>query len=812
MAIADRRTEPLIALLHEAAQLEHCLLDTYLYAACSCKTLPAEFATLADGRENRRRAIQFERVRAWKQAILNVAHEEMLHLHYVQCLIRALGAPPYLGLPPRVGGEWTIADWRERVNGNGNGDGTRVPVEPLSARAVRRFVGYESTDSLQDEDLFGQHAMDLFRRLHAFEADVRLEQVFFDVSDEAEREQLKAALGKLYTDVAPADAVQARAAVMETQEAADVRFQSIADLYTRAILPLYKDAFHHHQVTQTNLDLEGELQNPNYAQEGFLPILPIHRDKNYAAAANTRVQTPMSHYRQVDDVVREIVEEGEGQQAFEQGAEALLERFGSHGGARAYLEALAHDATSAKPTPDWLQRFQDIRESHLYRFAVTMIDLDDEIELARAAGTEFNPARSAQTAPAFADLAEELPAQFNSAYLALLMWLGRIYETKTWDSDTRRRMGIEMLAAWPMMSMAIRPFLELASFLPVDARAALPRRGHRAPRRADARPRAARALRRAGALAGDQRRDGLLRAAGAERRRDLGARPARARGTPRRCRRARTRGDPRAPAGALDAERVRAPVPVPRARRLLRSRARPGLPDAPHAWHALRGERHLRGGRVDEPGIPGRLRPACPLRGPPVGPARDRPGPSGRRGGLPGHAHAARGGRRRAPVRPRAGLATGVRRAGQRHRARAARSAAAAWCARDGARRPRGRGRRRAERLPGDRQCELDGRGAGPGAAGEACRERFELGRSARHRRPARVAATRRAWPDAVPQRPEPPRLPGRRADRSVHRRPAARRRRPDLSARDLQRGQAATADVAAAAAVLATPAVRLRG
>src|SRR5262249_53605455 len=34
--------------------------------------------------------------------------------------------------------------------------------------------------------------------------------------------------------------------------------------------------------------------------------------------------------------------------------------------------------------------------------------------------------------------------------------------------DRPRRLAVEMLAAWPLMSLAIRPFLELASCLPVD--------------------------------------------------------------------------------------------------------------------------------------------------------------------------------------------------------------------------------------------------------------------------------------------------------------------------------------------------------
>ena len=38
-------------LLDEAAEVEHCLLNTYLFAGCSLKSLPEEFATLSDGRE-----------------------------------------------------------------------------------------------------------------------------------------------------------------------------------------------------------------------------------------------------------------------------------------------------------------------------------------------------------------------------------------------------------------------------------------------------------------------------------------------------------------------------------------------------------------------------------------------------------------------------------------------------------------------------------------------------------------------------------------------------------------------------------------
>jgi hypothetical protein len=42
-----------------------------------------------------------------------------------------------------------------------------------------------------------------------------------------------------------------------------------------------------------------------------------------------------------------------------------------------------------------------------------------------------------------------------------------MYEIPHWMEDKNRREAIEMLASWPLMSLAIRPFLELASFFPI---------------------------------------------------------------------------------------------------------------------------------------------------------------------------------------------------------------------------------------------------------------------------------------------------------------------------------------------------------
>jgi hypothetical protein len=48
----------LVDLLHEAAELEHCLLDAYLYAACSLKSTPQELEEARTAELPPRRAVR----------------------------------------------------------------------------------------------------------------------------------------------------------------------------------------------------------------------------------------------------------------------------------------------------------------------------------------------------------------------------------------------------------------------------------------------------------------------------------------------------------------------------------------------------------------------------------------------------------------------------------------------------------------------------------------------------------------------------------------------------------------------------------
>ncbi|MDB5971270.1 MAG: CDGSH-type iron sulfur-containing protein [Hydrocarboniphaga sp.] len=79
--------EQLVHSLYEAAELEHCLMCTYLYAAASLKTSVDEGLSAA----------QAETTTRWRRTIIEVAIEEMSHLAAVWNITSALGGTPRFG-------------------------------------------------------------------------------------------------------------------------------------------------------------------------------------------------------------------------------------------------------------------------------------------------------------------------------------------------------------------------------------------------------------------------------------------------------------------------------------------------------------------------------------------------------------------------------------------------------------------------------------------------------------------------------------------------------------------------------------------
>ena len=514
----------LVSMLQMASQLELTLMVSYLNAAASLKSTPAEFEFVdrADGTGrvvNPRRAIHFERVRAWKSAILGVAVEEMVHLHYVQCLLRALGERPYLTLPPRDNlpgsGGWRIANW-DPLQPTPTGDnttGTRVPLKPATLPLLYTFVEFESTASLQltglpDAAGGGSNVRALFQKMADLELDLSIQRMVRQLDDVHVQQRLRNAIRHVYKTHGSVSHNVVMAKSLTTapfggpeppRSAFQIPFPSIAAWYQDGILPLYEQAFAHGWVMHNNVDLNDEVTNtqsgPNMPSEGFLPVGPYPRTHRFQNFSRRGVSSPLAHYKNVKHIVQEIVEEGEGFAQFERRANEAAALVASNGGVEGFWATLATNnpanlGGSGPQLPPWMQVVQLVRGAHLYKFGVISAQWEEEKALAKSAGVCFHPARESVSPlppaisspvrshavgsgastlpPVVATLAAEFPGQFNAAYLCMIAWLSRIYERRTWVVDTPRRTSIEMVATWPLMSLAIRPGLELASLLGCD--------------------------------------------------------------------------------------------------------------------------------------------------------------------------------------------------------------------------------------------------------------------------------------------------------------------------------------------------------
>jgi CDGSH-type Zn-finger protein/uncharacterized Fe-S cluster protein YjdI len=122
--------EHLIHALCEAAELEHCLMCTYLYAAFSLKTGTAEGLTPA----------QLDAVVRWRRAIVEIATEEMGHLVAVWNIMAALGGAPRLGRPnfPLDPGVLPA--------------GIVVKLAPFNADTLQHFIHLESPAGSNEPD------------------------------------------------------------------------------------------------------------------------------------------------------------------------------------------------------------------------------------------------------------------------------------------------------------------------------------------------------------------------------------------------------------------------------------------------------------------------------------------------------------------------------------------------------------------------------------------------------------------------------------------------------------------------------------
>jgi len=128
IAVNDR--EELIFLLMEAAEFEHTVMCTYLYAMWSLKQDESEGIT---GEEK-------EAIGRWRNSIRSVAMEEMLHLSLVNNLMAAIGAAPHFSRPEfPVGRGIFPAD-------------VDFHLAPFNEQSIEHFVFIERPEEIEMED------------------------------------------------------------------------------------------------------------------------------------------------------------------------------------------------------------------------------------------------------------------------------------------------------------------------------------------------------------------------------------------------------------------------------------------------------------------------------------------------------------------------------------------------------------------------------------------------------------------------------------------------------------------------------------
>ncbi|MDQ2915168.1 MAG: ferritin-like protein [Chloroflexota bacterium] len=161
--IVVEHRQQLIHLLREASELEHTIMCQYLFAAFTMKRRADEGLT----------AEQVEAVGRWREVVLEVAHQEMLHLALVQNLLTAIGAAPYLARPPMPAPAKHFPP------------GVQVALMPFSERALRHFLFLERPEGMPLDDAEGFAAVERARPL-------------VDETDIVPRAQDYATVGHLY--------------------------------------------------------------------------------------------------------------------------------------------------------------------------------------------------------------------------------------------------------------------------------------------------------------------------------------------------------------------------------------------------------------------------------------------------------------------------------------------------------------------------------------------------------------------------------------------------------------------------------------
>ena len=136
-AIIIQDREELIYLLCEAAEFEHAVMCTYLYAMWSLKREQGEGVS----------ADELAAIERWRGSLRQIAREEMLHLCLVNNILAALGAAPHLWKP-----EFPVRPGHFPAD-------VILQLKPFSAEALDHFLYIERPEGLDISDGRGfEHA------------------------------------------------------------------------------------------------------------------------------------------------------------------------------------------------------------------------------------------------------------------------------------------------------------------------------------------------------------------------------------------------------------------------------------------------------------------------------------------------------------------------------------------------------------------------------------------------------------------------------------------------------------------------------
>ena len=129
--------EALIYTLGKAAELEHLVMLQYLFAAFSLKQSVGEGLT----------PDSLAAVQRWRNTLLGISHQEMLHLALVQNLLTAVGAAPRLARP-----NFPMPAYAYPA-------GVRIELVPFGEAALRHFAFLERPEGMDVEDAEGFEAI-----------------------------------------------------------------------------------------------------------------------------------------------------------------------------------------------------------------------------------------------------------------------------------------------------------------------------------------------------------------------------------------------------------------------------------------------------------------------------------------------------------------------------------------------------------------------------------------------------------------------------------------------------------------------------